>query len=126
MTTAVAHPAPASDRAPSDAPDLQSDVTEARNGRPRVAVLIPCYNEALTVGAVVAAFRAALPNATIYVYGNNSTDGTAEIARRAGAVVRRENRQGKGYVIQAMFRDIDADYYVMADGDGTYPANQVN
>lgn len=92
----------------------------------KVAVLIPCYNEAQTVAAVVAGFRAALPNATVYVYDNNSTDGTAQIARDAGAVVRRENRQGKGYVIQAMFRDIDADYYVMADGDGTYPPDQVH
>jgi len=92
---------------------------------PSIAVLIPCYNEALTVAKVVAGFRAALPEATIYVYDNNSTDGTAEIARKAGAVVRRENRQGKGYVIQSMFRDIDADYYVMADGDGTYPPDQV-
>lgn len=92
---------------------------------PRVAVLIPCYNEALTVAGVVKAFRDALPGAVVYVYDNNSTDGTAELARQAGAVVRRENRQGKGYVIQAMFRDIDADYYVMADGDGTYPADHV-
>jgi glycosyltransferase involved in cell wall biosynthesis len=93
--------------------------------QPSIAVLIPCYNEALTVANVVTGFRAALPEATIYVYDNNSTDGTAEIARKAGAVVRRENRQGKGYVIQSMFRDIDADYYVMADGDGTYPPDQV-
>lgn len=98
---------------------------QAGRRRPRIAVLIPCYNEALTVVSVVNAFRKALPDAVIYVYDNNSTDGTAELARSAGAVVRRENRQGKGYVIQAMFRDIDADYYVMADGDGTYPADQV-
>jgi glycosyltransferase involved in cell wall biosynthesis len=92
---------------------------------PSIAVLIPCYNEALTVASVVEGFRAALPEATIYVYDNNSTDGTADIARKAGAVVRRENRQGKGYVIQSMFREIEADYYVMADGDGTYPTDQV-
>ena len=85
----------------------------------------PATMRALTVGGVVKAFRDALPDAVVYVYDNNSTDGTAELARQAGAVVRRENRQGKGYVIQAMFRDIDADYYVMADGDGTYPADQV-
>jgi len=90
-----------------------------------IAVLIPCYNEALTVAKVVEGFRSALPDAVIYVYDNNSSDGTAEIARRAGAIVRRENRQGKGYVIQSMFRDIDADFYVMADGDGTYPPEQV-
>ena len=90
-----------------------------------IAVLIPCYNEALTVASVVAGFRAALPDAAIYVYDNNSTDGTAEIARQAGAIVRRESRQGKGYVIQSMFREIEADCYVMADGDGTYPPDQV-
>ena len=88
-----------------------------------VAVLLPCYNEEVTIGNVVRDFRAALPGATIYVYDNNSTDHTAEIARNAGAVVRREPRQGKGNVIRAMFEDIDADVYVMADGDDTYPAD---
>lgn len=88
----------------------------------RVAVLIPCYNESKTVEKVVTDFRRVLPDAVIYVYDNNSTDGTAEIAERAGAVVRRERMQGKGNVIRRMFREIDADCYVMADGDDTYPA----
>ena len=89
---------------------------------PEVAVLIPCYNEAGTVAQVVSDFRAALPGATIYVYDNNSTDGTAEIATAAGAVVRTEPDQGKGAVVQRMFRDIEADFYVMVDGDHTYDA----
>lgn len=87
-----------------------------------VAVLIPCYNEEVTIGKVVSDFRGALPAATVYVYDNNSTDRTASIAAEAGAVVRREPRQGKGNVIRAMFEDIDADVYVMVDGDDTYPA----
>lgn len=85
-----------------------------------VAVLLPCYNEAATIGAVVRGFRAALPYARIYVYDNNSTDGTALHAMLAGAAVVRERRQGKGHVVRRMFSDIDADIYVMADGDGTY------
>ena len=89
---------------------------------PRIAVLIPCYNEAATVAKVVADFRAALPSATIYVYDNNSSDGTAFIAHGAGAVVRRETLQGKGYVVRRMFADIEADIYVMVDGDDTYEA----
>ena len=88
----------------------------------RIAVLIPCYNESRTVEQVVTDFRRAVPDAVIYVYDNNSTDGTAEIAEKAGAVVRRERMQGKGNVIRRMFREIDADCYVMADGDDTYPA----
>ncbi len=88
----------------------------------RIAVLIPCYNESKTIEKVVTDFRSALPDAVIYVYDNNSTDGTAEIAARAGAVVRRERMQGKGNVIRRMFREIDADCYIMADGDDTYPA----
>ena len=88
----------------------------------RIAVLIPCYNEAQSIGKVVADFRAALPEAIVYVYDNNSTDGTAQIAAEAGAVVRQEPRQGKGNVVRRMFREIDADCYLMADGDGTYPA----
>lgn len=87
-----------------------------------IAILIPCYNESKTVEKVVTDFRRALPDATIYVYDNNSTDGTGEIAARAGAVVRRERMQGKGNVIRRMFREIDADCYIMADGDDTYPA----
>lgn len=90
--------------------------------QPRIAVLIPCYNEVQTIGKVVADFKAALPEANVYVYDNNSTDGTAQAAAEAGAVVRHESRQGKGNVVRRMFREIDADCYLMADGDGTYPA----
>jgi glycosyltransferase involved in cell wall biosynthesis len=88
----------------------------------RIAVLIPCYNEAIAIPHVVAAFRAALPAATIHVYDNNSTDGTAAIAHSAGARIAHETRQGKGHVIRRMFADIEADIYVLADGDGTYDA----
>lgn len=88
----------------------------------RIAVLIPCYNESQTIGKVVREYREALPEADIYVYDNNSTDGTDEIARAAGAIVRYEYRQGKGNVVRSMFRDIDADCYLMTDGDDTYPA----
>ena len=87
---------------------------------PRLAVLIPCYNEAATIAGVVAGFRAALPDATIYVYDNNSRDETASRAAAAGAVVRREGLQGKGYVVRRMFADVEADIYVLVDGDGTY------
>ena len=93
------------------------------NNQPYVAVLLPCFNEEVTIGKVVRDFKAALPDATVYVYDNNSTDRTAEIAAAEGAIVRREPRQGKGNVIRAMFEDIDADVYVMADGDDTYPAD---
>lgn len=88
----------------------------------KIAVLIPCYNESKTIEKVVRDFKSVLPDATIYVYDNNSTDHTDEIARRAGAVVRYEYQQGKGNVIRRMFRDIDAECYIMADGDDTYPA----
>lgn len=88
----------------------------------KTAVLIPCYNEATTIEKVVKDFKEQLPGAAIYVYDNNSTDGTAEIAERAGAVVKREYRQGKGNVVRSMLRDIDADCYLMVDGDDTYPA----
>ncbi len=94
-------------------------VPEARG---TIAVLVPCYNEALTVGKVVDDFHRELPEATVYVYDNNSSDGTADIAREHGAVVVHEPRQGKGNVVRQMLRDIDADYYVMVDGDDTYPA----
>ena len=93
------------------------------NNDTSIAVLLPCYNEEVTIGKVVRDFKAALPKATVYVYDNNSTDRTAEIAAAEGAIVRREPRQGKGNVIRAMFEDIDADVYVMADGDDTYPAD---
>ena len=87
-----------------------------------IAVLIPCYNEARTVAKVVADYRAALPQATVYVYDNNSTDGTADLAAAAGAVVRKERQQGKGNVLRRMFREIDAECYLLVDGDDTYPA----
>lgn len=91
----------------------------------KIAVLIPCYNESKTIEKVVTDFRKQLPEAVIYVYDNNSTDGTDEIARKAGAVVRYEFQQGKGNVIRRMFAEIDARCYVMVDGDDTYPADQV-
>ena len=87
----------------------------------KIAVLIPCYNESKTVEKVVSDFRRVLPDATVYVYDNNSTDGTAELAAGAGAVVRHEYQQGKGNVIRRMFREIDAECYIMTDGDDTYP-----
>lgn len=87
-----------------------------------IAVLIPCYNESVTIKKVIEDYKKALPEAVIYVYDNNSTDGTDEIARAAGAEVRYEYRQGKGNVIRSMFRDIEADCYLMIDGDDTYPA----
>lgn len=86
-----------------------------------IAVLIPCYNESLTIAKVVKDYKEAFPTADIYVYDNNSTDGTDEVARAAGAIVRYEYRQGKGNVVRSMFRDIDADCYIMADGDDTNP-----
>ena len=88
----------------------------------KIAVLIPCYNEEKTVAKVVKDFKEALPEATIYVYDNNSTDKTAELAKKAGAVVRHEYKQGKGNVVRSMFKDIDAHCYLMIDGDDTYPA----
>lgn len=90
---------------------------------PRIAVLVPCYNEAATVAQVVRDFRAALPEAAIWVFDNNSTDGTGEIARAAGAIVRREERKGKGNVVRRMFADVEADLYIMVDGDATYDAS---
>jgi glycosyltransferase involved in cell wall biosynthesis len=87
---------------------------------PRIAVLLPCYNEEAAIGATVRGFRDALPTATVYVYDNNSRDRTREIAAEAGAVVRTERQQGKGHVVRRMFADVDADVYVMADGDLTY------
>jgi glycosyltransferase involved in cell wall biosynthesis len=90
---------------------------------PRIAVLIPCYNEEVAIPRVVAAFRAALPQATIYVYDNNSRDGTREAALAAGAVVRTETLQGKGHVVRRMFADIEADAYLLVDGDDTYDAS---
>lgn len=89
----------------------------------KIAVLIPCYNESKTVAKVVKDYKKALPEAEIYVYDNNSTDDTGKLAKEAGAVVKVEHRQGKGNVVRSMFRDIEADCYLMVDGDGTYPAD---
>ena len=94
--------------------------------KPAIAVIIPCYQEAVTIAKVVADFRRELPDARIYVYDNNCTDGTAEIAAKAGAIVRREKRQGKGYVVAAMFEQINEDILVMVDGDDTYEASHVH
>nr|WP_264185375.1 glycosyltransferase family 2 protein [Roseicella aerolata] len=95
---------------------------EQRPATPRIAVLVPCYNEEVAIPRVVEAFRAALPEATIYVYDNNSKDRTVEVARAAGAIVRTETLQGKGHVVRRMFADIEADIYVLVDGDDTYEA----
>lgn len=92
-------------------------------GSPRVAVLVPCYNEAISIGQVVDEFKRALPQAVVFVYDNNSEDETADIARKAGAIVRREPLQGKGNVVRRMFADIEADVYILVDGDGTYDAD---
>lgn len=91
----------------------------------RVAVLVPCYNEEKAIAQVIESFRAELPQAPIYIYDNNSTDNTAEVAAKAGAVVRRESHQGKGHVVRRMFSDVDADIYVLVDGDATYDAPSV-
>jgi glycosyltransferase involved in cell wall biosynthesis len=103
-------------------PDTLTSLSATRNRVQNVAVLLPCYNEEKTVGKVVSDFRAALPGATVYVYDNASTDHTGRAAKEAGAVVRTENRRGKGNVVQRMFADIEADFYVLADGDDTYDA----
>ena len=92
----------------------------------KTAVLIPCYNEELTIEKVIKDFKRELPEADIYVYDNNSKDKTAEIAKKNGAIVKHEYRQGKGNVVRSMFRDIEADIYVMVDGDDTYPAEEVH
>ena len=88
----------------------------------KIVVLIPCYNESKTIAKVIRDYKNVLPEADIYVYDNNSIDGTDKIAEKAGAIVKYEYRQGKGNVIRSMFRDIDADCYLMIDGDDTYPA----
>jgi glycosyltransferase involved in cell wall biosynthesis len=93
---------------------------------PKIAVLIPCYNEELTIAAVVTAFRSELPTADIYVFDNNSTDRTSQLALEAGATVLQEKRQGKGFVVQTMFRAVEADVYVMVDGDAQHPAAEVH
>ena len=103
----------------SSGEDIAENVIDT--GR-QVAILVPCFNEERAVGKVVADFRAALPAAAVYVYDNNSTDQTVEVARAAGAIVRRETYQGKGHVVRRMFNDVEADIYVLVDGDATYDA----
>src|SRR5215475_347422 len=104
-----------------------AEVSEGRGepaglGRRRIAVLVPCYNEEAAIARVVADFRACLPEAVVYVYDNNSTDRTVEVAAAAGALVRRETHQGKGNVVRRMFADVEAEVYVLVDGDATYDA----
>lgn len=99
---------------------------KGENEKMKTVVLIPCYNEELTIEKVIKDFKKELPEAEIYVYDNNSKDKTAEIAKKAGAIVRKESRQGKGNVVRTMFREIEADIYVMVDGDDTYPAEFVH
>jgi glycosyltransferase involved in cell wall biosynthesis len=108
-------------------PDVIPARAEGARPRPaqRIAVLVPCFNEEAAIAKVVADFRTALPEAAIYVYDNNSTDRTVEVARAAGALVRRETHQGKGNVVRRMFADVDADVYVLVDGDATYDAPSV-
>jgi glycosyltransferase involved in cell wall biosynthesis len=118
-TTSSAVPPPAAEKRGID------EAASTNRGEKRIAVLIPCYNEELTVAEVVESFKKILPQADIYVYDNNSRDKTVELAERAGAVVRYERRQGKGFVVQRMFREIEADVYVMVDGDSTYPPAEV-
>ncbi len=92
----------------------------------KTVVLIPCYNEELSIEKVIHDFKRELPDADIYVYDNNSKDNTIEIAKRAGAIVRHEYNQGKGNVVRRMFREVEADIYIMVDGDDTYPAEEVH
>ncbi len=101
---------------------VEQEFPEAEAALPRIAVLVPCFNEEAAVGTVIADFRTSLPSAQIFVYDNNSSDRTAAVAREAGATVRSERRQGKGHVVRRMFADIDADIYVLVDGDATYDA----
>ncbi len=104
-------------------PNEVGDRLDSPQPQPRIAVLLPCYNEEAAIAATVAGFTAALPTATVYVYDNNSTDRTREVAAKAGAIVRSERQQGKGHVVRRMFADVDADVYLMADGDLTYDPN---
>src|ERR687887_30220 len=108
----------------SQAIAARAEERQQRTGE-RVAVLVPCFNEEATIAKVVADFRATLPEAAIYVYDNNSADGTVDVARGAGALVGREMHQGKGNVVRRMFADVDADIYVLVDGDATYDAPSV-
>src|SRR3984885_4017790 len=100
----------------------KSEFPQSQPAQPRIAVLVPCFNEEAAVANVVADFRKVLPSAEIFVYDNNSSDRTAEVAREAGASVRSERRRGKGHVVRRMFADVDADIYVLVEGDATYDA----
>jgi glycosyltransferase involved in cell wall biosynthesis len=100
----------------------KSELPQAKPAQPRIAVLVPCFNEEAAVATVIADFRKALPSAEIFVYDNNSSDRTVAVAREAGASVRSERRQGKGHVVRRMFADVDADIYLLVDGDATYDA----
>ncbi len=119
--TIATPPSRASEPPPPMTAAMRPAVPEAPPA-PRIAVLIPCYNEEVAIPGVVRAFRAALPEATIHVYDNNSRDGTVQAALAAGALVGRETQQGKGHVVRRMFADVEADVYVLVDGDGTYDA----
>ena len=103
-------------------PHMNSDLISDRIGSPDLAILIPCFNEAVALPSVIADFKEAFPNAAIFVYDNNSSDGSADVARRCGAQVRQEPQQGKGNVVRRMFADVDADVYLLVDGDDTYSA----
>jgi glycosyltransferase involved in cell wall biosynthesis len=109
--------------APSARTTGSSHATARRGASPRIAVIVPCFNEAVTIGQTIADFSAALPTAKVYVYDNNSTDNTIAVASEAGAIVRSERQQGKGAVVRRMFADVEADIYVMTDGDATYQAS---
>ena len=122
MSDTLRDPRPADTAGPAPKP-APAEGGGAPVARPRIAVLVPCYNEEVAIPRVVAAFRAALPQATVYVYDNNSRDATREAALAAGAVVRTEPLQGKGHVVRRMFADIDADAYLLVDGDDTYDAS---
>jgi len=128
MANQAAHELATQSPTAPDVSEVESTRREVRSAthltaRSRIAVILPCYNEAATIAEVIFDFETALPGAEIYVFDNNSTDGTAEIAERAGATVCRETRQGKGHVVRRMFADVEADIYIMADGDGTYDAS---
>jgi len=112
------------DRESHDDVVSQGDIV-GQTSEPKIAVIVPCFNEALTIAKVCDDFRTVLPLAELYVYDNNSTDGTGDIARAHGATVRLERRQGKGYTMRQAFREIDADVYVMIDGDDTYPVESI-
>jgi glycosyltransferase involved in cell wall biosynthesis len=125
MSLSTVLPEAAVDRESLKAEINRQGNSQTNSRRNRIAILVPCYNEELTVAEVVSNFKSILPQADVYVYDNNSKDKTVEKAKEAGAIVRHEQRQGKGFVVQRMFREIEADVYVMVDGDSTYPPQEV-